>query len=43
MIPVVNQNLEGSIGLELKKHHAFVVTQTDKIYIFDACTFKELS
>jgi|APSaa5957512535_1039671.scaffolds.fasta_scaffold53588_2 hypothetical protein len=42
-IPVVHQNLEGSLGIELQHHNAFVVTQIDKIYIFDAETFKELS
>jgi len=42
-IPVVSQNLEGSIGVELTLHNAFIVTQIDKIYIYHAETFKEIS
>jgi hypothetical protein len=44
-IPVVSQNLEGSIGVEmkLKQHNAFIVTQIDKIFIYNAETFKEIS
>ena len=41
-VPVSTMNFEGSMGIELQKHNAFVVTQIDKIYIYHAETFKEL-
>lgn len=41
-VPVSSHNLEGSMGLELRKHNAFVVTQIDKIFIHDAESFEEI-
>ena len=38
----MDENLEGSQGLELKKINAFLVSKIDKIVIYHSETFKEM-
>ena len=40
--PIINQNLEGAKGLELKRMNSFLVTQIDKVYIYDSNTFLKI-
>ena len=37
--PLIKTNLEGSKGLEIKCLNAFLVTQIDKVFIYDSQTF----
>ena len=38
-VPVMSDNLEGSMGIDLQTMNAFLVTKIDKIFIFDAESF----
>ena len=39
-VPVVDDNLEGSIGLELATQNAFLCTKVDKIIVYNSIDFK---
>jgi hypothetical protein len=39
-VPVMSENLEGSMGIDLHTMNAFLVTKIDKIFIFDSLTFE---
>ena len=41
-VPVVDENLEGSLGLEFSSMNAFLVSKIDKIVVYDSDTFKEI-
>jgi len=41
-VPVSNENLEGSIGLELKSMNCYLVSKIDKVIIYNSNTFKEV-
>lgn len=41
-VPVKNDNLEGSIGLELQKHGAFLCTKIDRVLVYDSINFKHI-
>ena len=41
-VPVVDENLEGSLGLEFSSMNAFLVSKIDKIVVYDCDTFKEI-
>ena len=41
-VPVVNENLEGSKGLELTTMNIFLVTKTDRIVMYNSITFEEM-
>ena len=40
--PLIKKNLEGSKGLEIKCLDAFVVTDVDKVYIYDTNNYKRI-
>ena len=37
-----DDNLEGSIGLELQKHGAFLCTKIDRVLVYDSINFKHI-
>jgi hypothetical protein len=39
LVPTVDENLEGSKGLELKSINAFLVSKIDKIILYDSESF----
>ena len=39
-VPVADENLEQSIGLELKTMGSYLVSKIDKVIIYDSATFK---
>ena len=39
-MPVTDENLEQSIGLELKTMGSYLVSKIDKVIIYDSATFK---
>jgi len=39
-VPVTDENLEQSIGLELKTMGSYLVSKIDKVIIYDSATFK---
>lgn len=41
-MPILNENLEGSICLELTTMNNFLVSKIDKIIMYDCETFEEL-
>ena len=41
-VPVVNDNLEGSIGLELPLQDAFLCTKVDRVIIYNSLSFKRI-
>ena len=41
-MPILNENLEGSICLELTTMNNFLVSNIDKIIMYDCETFEEL-
>ena len=41
-VNVVNENLEGSKGLELKSMDIFLCTKIDKVVMYDSLTFEEV-
>ena len=41
-VPVQTENLEGSIGLELSKMNAYLVSKIDKVIIYDSDSFNEI-
>lgn len=42
-VPIQQENLEGSIGLELVSINCFLVSKIDKIIMYDSETFKEVN
>lgn len=38
-VPISDDNLEGSIGLELTKMNTYLVSKVDKVMMYDADTF----
>lgn len=41
-VPISAENLEGSMGLDLPKHNALLVTKVDKIYLYDSRDFSTI-
>jgi hypothetical protein len=41
-VPISTENLEGSIGLELKKMNCYLVSKIDKVIIYNSNTFQEV-
>ena len=41
-VPVVNSNLEGSIGLELPNASTFLCTKVDRVLVYDSESFKPI-
>lgn len=41
-VPLSDENLEGSIALELEKMNAFLVSKIDRIIIYDCHTFAQI-
>lgn len=42
LVPVVEEDCEGSKGLELKTINSFLVTKVDKIIMYDSETYQEI-
>jgi hypothetical protein len=40
-VPIIQEDLEGSMGLDLHKWDTILVTKINKIYMLDNKTFKE--
>lgn len=38
-VPITDENLEGSIGLELPKQNTYLVSKIDKVIVYDSETF----
>jgi hypothetical protein len=41
-VPVIEENLEGSIGLEFSSINVFLVSKIDKIVVYDSKKFSEI-
>ena len=41
-VPITDQNLEGALGLDLPKLAAFLITNIDRIYIYDSKTYQKI-
>jgi hypothetical protein len=41
-VPISSENLEGSIGLELKYMNIYLVSKIDKVIMYSSETFKEV-
>lgn len=41
-VPVVDFNFEGSHGIDLPLSNAFIVTQTDKLFLYDSDSFQPI-
>lgn len=41
-VPITEENLEGSLGMELETMDTFLVTKIDKVIMYDSTTFKEV-
>ena len=42
MVPLSKQNFEGSLGIELPSINCYLVTQTDKVIMYDSDTFQQV-
>ena len=42
-VPITEENLEGSMGLELETMGTYLVTKIDQVIMYDSRTFKEVS
>ena len=40
-VPIIEEDLEGSMGLDLNKHETILVSKIDKVYMLNSKTFKE--
>jgi len=41
-VPICHDVLEGSMGLDLPLMKAFLITQVDKIFLYDSETYKNI-
>ena len=42
-MPISEENLEGSMGLELETMGTYLVTKIDQVIMYDSYNFKEVS